>query len=211
MKKILISYAYHQTENTKINLDLFMKKGYYKNNNIIYNIIVSSKNKIEFNFPIYNNINIIYFENEGSGWPSWKYSLDNSNIKNFDYFFFLKDYLNGPYYQGNWIKYVTEKINDMDKLIGLFINYKVNDINHPYLNSGFLCTDKIGIQIFYKTSILSIVKNDIKTYRETILSLNFLKKNYNLVSLTNYSNINWLKDKNLVNIVNRNNLFKIIR
>jgi hypothetical protein len=211
MKKILISYAYHQTENAKINLDLFMKKGYYKNNNIIYNIIVSSKNKIEFNFPIYTNINIIYFENEGSGWPSWKYSLDNSNIKNFDYFFFLKDYLNGPFYQGDWIKYVTEKINDMDKLIGLFINYKLNDINHPYLNSGFLCTDKIGIQIFYKTSILSIVKNDIKTYRETILSLNFLKNNYNLVSLTNYSNINWLKDKNLVNIVNRNNLFKIIR
>jgi len=211
MKKILISYAYHQTENTKKNLELFIKNGYYRDKNIIYNIIVNSKKKINFNFTIHDNINIIYFENEGSGWPAWIYSLKNSDIKNIDFFFFLKDYLNGPYYQGNWIKYVTEKINDMDKLIGLFINYKVNDINHPYLNSGFLCMDKEGINIFYKTAKISIIKNDIKTYRETILSLNFLKNNFNLVSLTNFSDTNWLENVQIKNNINSNDLFKIIR
>lgn len=211
MPRILISYAYHQTENTKKNLELFMKNGYFQDNNIIYNIIVNSKKKIDFSFPIHSNINIIYFENEGSGWPAWKHSLVNSDLQNIDFFLFLKDYLNGPFCQNNWLNYVISKITKTNKLIGLYINYKINDIKHPYLNSGFLCTDKIGIKIFYETSKLLIVKNDIRTYRETLLSFNFLENNYNLVSLTNYSNTNWLKDKEIKNIINQNDLFRIIR
>ena len=58
---------------------------------------------------------------------------------------------------------------------------------------------------------ITIVKKDIRTYRETLLSLNFLENNYNLVSLTNYSNTNWFKDKEIKNIIKSNDLFKIIR
>lgn len=158
MLKYCVLYSYFETNESRINLQFFIKNGLSINNDIFY-IFLINNHKYSVKIPSQKNIKIICRDNIGYDFGSWKQGLESIDIDNFNYFIFMNDTVRGPFLPRyipnniNWYSMFCNLISEKIKLSGLSINYfpwgnKGNDLQH--VQSMMFCTDKTGLAILNK-------------------------------------------------------------
>ena len=177
MKTFCVFYSYFETNKSKINLEFFVKKGINLNENIFYVFLINN-DKISVKIPNQKNIKLIFRDNIGHDFGSWKDGL-NSIKKTFDYFIFMNDTVCGPFLpryipkNNTWYQMFCNLISEKVKLSGLTINYCANkekknfkaylDLalekyklrekkkkGSKHVQSMMFCTDEIGLEILKK-------------------------------------------------------------
>jgi hypothetical protein len=166
---IFISYIYFEKENTKKNLEFFLKHG-LKNN--MYMIINVKDHKISIDINKYNkdnNIKIRKTDNVGFDFGGHRDNLKEINFNDYDYFILMNDSCMGPFYKtGNWYDAFINKnksIVGTIKLHSYFLFITKNSIGkiHEIIKSNK--TDSyincVRIEYFIKRSKLS--KSNVST------------------------------------------------
>lgn len=195
MTKTLVTYCTHV-----INRELlyFIDHGYIKSDNIDFYVCLNG----EFDSAKYNqkckelDMHNLYFynrENTGHDFGGWTYIINLPNddkklYETYDYFIFLNSTCMGPflpvYCTQNWVELFINMINDKVKLIGPTINHY---LGKPHVQSYFICTDKIGLEIGIEKGIFNndVYKNkmDIVFQKEIKFSLEIINAGYNIKSL----------------------------
>tara|TARA_B110000208_G_C11775868_1_gene431998 strand:+ start:311 stop:1063 length:753 start_codon:yes stop_codon:yes gene_type:complete len=155
MVKYCVLYSYFETNESKKNLDFFLKNGISINNDIFYVFLINN-HKYSVKFPNQNNVKIICRDNIGHDFGSWKYGLRSINKDTIDYFIFMNDSVCGPFLPRyipsnlNWYSMFCNLISKKVKLSGLTINYfpwNLQKNNYHHVQSMMFCTDKIGLEI----------------------------------------------------------------
>jgi len=141
-----------ETHDSKKNLQYFLKKGVFDNNEVYY-VIIPVKG-YSTKIPVQDNIIVVEKDNVGYDFGAWATGLRHINTADFDYFIFINDTVRGPFlprYVSNeqkWYVMFCNLINDKVKLSGLSINYLPwNKKGNKHVQSMIFCTDKIGLDI----------------------------------------------------------------
>ena len=105
--KILISYVYHETTNTKENLAFLLRHGVYNNVYILINIKGPTSDEI----PINKNVRVINTKNEGFDYGGHLQNFQHLGdaVYNFDYVVIMNDSACGPFIT-NWYQPFVEKL-----------------------------------------------------------------------------------------------------
>lgn len=171
--EIFISFVYFEKDNTKKNLQFFLKHGLKKNH---YLLINCKSNHFSIDTSAYDNVKVI-MPNENLGF-CMKGHLDNlstiSSFNDFDYFIIMNDSVKGPYFRGlDWEDPFISKINQGFDMCGT-IN------NHGYFN--FLTP--VHVKKFYDF----IKDKPVITYKDAVdIEFGF----HPLGKRTNLTNIKW--------------------
>jgi hypothetical protein len=168
-----VLYSYFENDNSKQNLNFFIKKGITHNKDISFIFIISGP-QCTVEIPDQDNITILSKKNVGYDFGNWKYGLDSINKDAFDYFIFINDTVCGPYlprYISNnttWYSMFCNLLSNKVKLSGLSINYfpwNTSDYKE-HVQSMMFCTDRIGLNILC-ANIFNLDINDYETiYKE---------------------------------------------
>ena len=230
-KKILILYVSHKIND---NLIFFCKHGYIEKDNHTFIFILNNPN-LEINFlPNKKNVRIINRSNTGidfGGWTETLFSKQNNKYlyESYDYFVFINSTVRGPFLSDlhkDWTEIFIDKLNQKTKLVGTSINLMgIGQTVHfcPHVQSMFLVTDRIGLDIGIKNFIFDINKINVNKFdtiikKEMGFSQAILKNGYNIacmipefkdIDFTNNDIINSTNHKRLNNC-NRSNPFKLI-
>jgi len=155
---IFISYVYFEKENTKKNLEFFLKHG-LKNN--MYMIINVKDHKISIDLNKYNknnNIKIRKTDNVGFDFGGHRDNLKEINFNDYDYFILMNDSCIGPFYKtGNWY---DAFINKNKSMVGIHISKKKD-----YIDSWFLFNDRKAIKKIYGF----LNTKSLKTYHDSAM------------------------------------------
>lgn len=213
LRKTAILYCTHLI-NKEFNF--FLDHGYIKSDHIDFYICFNSDLDAEKYNKKYKemDLNNIYFfsrENKGHDFGAWTYllnlTINNDKISNvYDYYFFINSSCMGPflpiYCDKTWVEYFQNMITNKIKLIGPTIN-PFN--GKPHVQSYFMCTDKIGLDIGINKGIF-VDDNVIRTKWELIIdkeigySLEIIKEGYEIKSMLHgQKNINFSKTIDISN------------
>jgi lipopolysaccharide biosynthesis protein len=165
MSKFLITYVYYETKSSIENLNFFIKRGIFENENVYYNFIINS-DSISINIPRFKNVNIIKGDNRGYDFGAFSKSISAIDIKEFDYFIFINDTVRGPflprYVQTPWYELFVSLINDKIKLVGSTINrISLSTPRSPkegsdrHVQSMVFSTDRVGLQLLIEKEIFN--------------------------------------------------------
>lgn len=166
MPKFCVFYSYYETKLSKLNLEFFLENGINLDDNVFYVFLINNHN-CSVKIPNNKNIKVIYRDNIGHDFGSWKDGL-NSIKKTFDFYIFMNDTVNGPFLPRyiptniTWYQMFCNLISEKVKLSGLSINYfpwnnKSDDLKH--VQSMMFCTDKVGLEILNK-NIFNLTSNE---------------------------------------------------
>lgn len=201
MSKYCVLYSYYETKESKKNLAFFLENGVSHNPDISYVFLINN-HKCSVDLPNQENIKLIYRDNIGRDFGSWKQGLDNICTDKYQYFIFMNDTVMGPFLpryiplNAKWYVMFCCLLSDKVKLSGLTINYYPFRMNSPdlqHVQSMMFCTDKIGLEIL-QTQIFnlnlneyhSIFKKSKKDYIKRFeigMSQEIIKKGYELAAL----------------------------
>lgn len=195
MTKTLVIFCTHI-----INRELlfFLDHGIVNSSDIDFYVCLNGN----FNSDTYNariresnisNLTFVNRENVGHDFGGWTYVLnlqkDGKKLyEHYDYFIVLNSTCIGPfipvYCDENWVRLFTNMITDKVKLVGPTINHY---LGKPHVQSYFMCTDKVGLQIGINKGIF-IQNNypnkmDYVFNKEIPFSLEIIKAGYNIASL----------------------------
>jgi len=165
--KTLVVYCTH---NMNQNVDFFLKHGHIQSDDIDfiicfnglenYNIVkqLTEERQNETN----KNVKILVRSNIGLDFGAWSDVLlteDDDKLllyTKYDYFILLNNTCRGPflpsYCVDNWASLFTNLINNEVKLVGPTINFYKGK---PHVQSYFLCTDKIGLELAINNNIIT--------------------------------------------------------
>jgi hypothetical protein len=143
-KKICCFYVYFEKDQSYIeNFDYFLKHAIV--DEMDYFIIVNGECSV--NIPVRSNIKVFRRPNIGYDFGAYSYAIKelknaNSNIMNYDYYFFVNTSVKGPYLRDQskkWYQYFIELFDKPDiKVVGTTINtFKpdgIDDCQHPRSN-----------------------------------------------------------------------------
>jgi len=205
-----VIYAYFEKNGEyRRNLDFFIKKGVYANNeNIDYYIVVNGNT--DYNFPQHKNLKVVYRENTGFDFAGYNYGIQESKKnKEYDYYFFINTSCRGPFLPDyckdiNWLTPFIQLFNKDPtvELAGVTINPLTWSFI-PHVQSYFFVMKQSGL-IFIEDSGLFCKNFDnignVIEYQEIELSLLFLRAGKNISCIIpEYQNLNYsqaLKDLN---------------
>lgn len=167
--KVLIIYAYYETEDARRNLSFFCRHGIAPYRDRHYAIVINGACSIEDQIPKLENVSVLERENKGFDFGAWAHALRELPIARFDYFFFLNSSVTGPFlplYQdtSHWPDLFTDLIDDRVKLSGITINVYGGD---PIVQSMMLATDKIGLELLIDNEIFT--GNDEDVTKEAVI------------------------------------------
>lgn len=213
-RKTLIIYATHKISE---NLLFFCRNGYIDDPKYDFVFVFNDPDlKIEF-CPKKENIRIINRENIGLDFGAWtcallSYDLNGKYLyETYDYFILINSTVRGPflplYYDkriyGYWPELFISKLNNDVKLVGTTVNIMKtweSIMLFPHIQSMFLVTDRIGLDIGIKNKIfdlnnIKMDKTDIIYTKEVGLSKLIIENGYNITSmLSAYKNIDFRKN-----------------
>lgn len=179
IKKYLITFCYFETDNSKINLKYFLKKGLIKSDEVFFIFII--KGLLSINIPEYENVKIIKTDNEGYDFGGYTDALNYVNINDYDFYIFLNDSVRGPfiplYCDDPWYKYFTSKLSNDVILSGSTINSKPigkDYIQCKHIQSCSFCLNKKGIGLLYKENFFDkekLLSYDIKNKKSEKIRL----------------------------------------
>jgi len=217
-------YCYYEENESKDNLEFFIKNGIYNNLQYQYVIIINNE-KCSVNIPEYSNIKIIKRSENNTDLFTYKLILkllDNNYLSFFDRFYFINSSCIGPFMSNisniSWIDSMNLLLCDYD-LIGPVVEipndnhgFKVLNINSnkniPFIHTYFFGLNKFGFQILQKIfdeievdNKLFIIHNTERKITSSILINNgkirsFLTrfKNVDLNDPKNWKSSLWNKD-----------------
>lgn len=207
--KIHISYVYHQSPRSDYNFSYFLDNELKYKPNIFYTIVVNGF-KCSFEIPKLDNCRVIYKDNTGYDFGGHNVALKKlgTDIKSFDYFFFMNCGVIGPILKNkseNWYNRFTDKFNERVKLVGTTI-VCIPKKNHPIwvvgpCVEGFcFCLDRQGLDLVLKDGTIfynHANKTDAIHKGEYSLSRCITRAGYTIdCMLTKYNNIDWLNPAN---------------
>lgn len=160
--KILIIYAYYETDEARRNLSFFCRHGIAPYRNRQHLVVINGKCSIEEQIPALENVRVIRRDNKGFDFGGWAHALRSVPIEKFDYFFFLNSSVTGPFlplYQDSfqWTEVFIGLLNARVKLAGITINVFRGD---PIVQSMFLATDRVGLELLIRNGIFTGNDND---------------------------------------------------
>lgn len=202
--KTLILYTFHQYND---NVEFFLKHALINNPNYTYLIII---NNPSFTIPIQipDYITVINRNNIGYDFGAWSYGLFNFNYIDYDYFIFINSTIKGPFFPvwshtKDWIDIFTSLIDDQHKLVGPMIG--IYD-NKPHVQSMFMVTDQVGLNIgmqnrIFTQDIYDMEKLTLIKTKEIGFSTAILSFGYNIKCLLQaFNNIDFRQPLNYINI-----------
>lgn len=148
--RLLILYAYYDTEDAQRNLSFFCRHGITPDRNRDYVIVVNGDTcKVEKQIPKFENVRVLKRHNKGFDFGAWAHALRHVAVDQFDFFFFLNSSVTGPFvplYQDgtDWPSTFLAMLSDTVKLAGITINVWQGD---PIVQSMFLATDRTGLKV----------------------------------------------------------------
>ena len=188
--KILVLYAYHESEGARKNLDFFNRYGLYRTSDVTYFLMVNGSRCSVRLSQRWSGVE--FRENTGLDFGAWYHSLQRFDLNQYDYFIFINDTVKGPFKNKDWIRSFISLINDQNKLAGITINCVPGGFAAPYgrrtaphVQSMLLCTDKIGLSILYPQVISPQMmdKSDTILYKEIGASMAILRAGYNITCI----------------------------
>src|SRR3990172_4809489 len=151
MMKNLVSYAYYETEQSKYNLEFFIRVGVFEDDNTLFVIVINGE---DCSVELPNYCVIIKRPNVGYDFGAHSAALDHVHNRNlsFDYYIFINCSVIGPflptYYKGKWPEIFTSRINNKVKLVGTTISCVRNPkATGPMVGGYFFATDNVGLKV----------------------------------------------------------------
>ena len=164
----LVLYVYYDAPATAVNLDFFSRFG-MDNPDCYYMLIINGGDCRVPISPSWNQV--LRRPNQGVDFGGWFDALEHhkTHLDKFDRFIFLNDTVRGPFGDRDWVNTFSRLITDKVKLVGLSINgldpwvnmywsnwmlrrhFGRDDVAH--VQSMFMVTDKIGLDILYPAVI----------------------------------------------------------
>lgn len=209
LNKKLVLYAYHESEESKINLEFFCKHGMYEDAHYI--LIINGN---ECSVPINSKWNLtLKRENIGLDFGAWYCGLQAIDINNYNYFIFLNDTIRGPFYNASnvgrnkyWIQtFINLLKQDKVKLAGLTINcYKGKEgLRYgysfiPHVQTMLWCVDREGLDMIYPSLINEKVYDKIETVsiKEIGISQKMIQHGYNISCILEPYQVDYTKENN---------------
>jgi hypothetical protein len=183
LTKILVSYAYYETDDARRNLSFFCRHGITPDRNRQFIVVINGGCTIEDQIPRFENVVVLKRENKGFDFGGWAHALRQVQLDQFDYFFFINSSVTGPFLPGyqdthRWPELFTSKLNDRVKLVGTTINaYGGN----PHVQSMFLAMDRVGLDLLIRNGIFTDNDKDgtklDTVFRREIRSSNIITDN----------------------------------
>lgn len=169
MPKILIIYAYFETDGARRNLGFFCRHGISPDRDRQHVIVVNGQCSIEDQIPKLDNVLILRRGNTGFDFGAWAHALQHVRFDQFDYFFLLNSSVTGPFvplYDDTlrWPLLFIGMLNDRVKLAGITINVFGGQ---PIVQSMFLATDRVGLHLLVSQGIFT--GNDGDATKETVI------------------------------------------
>lgn len=167
--KILIIYAYYETDDARRNLGFFCRHGISPDRDRQHVIVVNGSCSIEDQIPKLENVLVLRRGNTGFDFGAWAHGLQQVSIEQFDYFLLLNSSVTGPFvplYEEafRWPILFISMLNDRVKLAGITINVFNGQ---PVVQSMFLATDSVGLHLLISHGIFT--KNDADTTKEAVI------------------------------------------
>lgn len=160
--KIVLIYAYYETDVSKYNLSFFIKK---LRNNIDYIFIVNGFT-CSIKIPEKENITVVRRENTGFDFGAYRVGIDMAKEKDYQFYFFVNCGVFGPILpcyseDSDWTQIFTSKINDVVKVVGTIIYHPdtcpIPQGNIPAVEGYFFCTDRPTVELLLtKTDVFTI-------------------------------------------------------
>ncbi len=204
MKKTLLLYLYKENDDTKINLDFFVKHGVTESDDITFKFLI---NDFVCTVPIpqYENISIIKKSNSFD-LSSYHVGLEPADIENFDYFIFMNSSCIGPFLptfiDGPWHQSMLTLLDHEVKLVGPVVeippddlgakciknfNYiQPNDQHIPFIHTYMFATDKIGLAVLKGYGVFidgEIDQLDLIQKYERLISSAIINEGFKIKSL----------------------------
>jgi lipopolysaccharide biosynthesis protein len=219
MSKIAVVYAYYEkNEEYRKNLEFFVKKGIYANdNNIDYFIVVNGETN--YSFPQYSNLKVFFRENEGFDFAGYNAGIEESRRtgKHYDYYTFINTSCRGPFlpdYCNNmkWTEpflRLFEKDQNI-KMVGPTINMLTWSFR-PHVQSYFFMLKNDALNYVKSVGLFDNKFSemvDVINKQEVELSLLLLRRGWNISSIIpEWQNINYSQ---LLNQLNENGCYSSI-
>jgi len=172
--KTLIFYCYSENNETKKNLNFFVKNGLINDSKYNYIIIINNK-IVTVDIPKYNNVKIIIREENNYDLYTYKCVINtlldkNKNYFNdYKYFYFINSSCIGPFVspiiENNYITLINKKIDNYD-LVGPIIEFPNDKMGYSVLNIN----DNKNIP-FLHTYMFAVNKNGFLTIIELFKDL----------------------------------------
>jgi hypothetical protein len=167
--KILIIYAYFETDGARRNLGFFCRHGIAPDRDRQHVIVMNGQCSIEDQIPKLENVLILRRSNMGFDFGAWAHALQNVLLEQFDYFFLLNSSVTGPFmplYDDafRWPMIFLGMLNDRVKLAGITINVFGGQ---PIVQSMFLVTDRVGLHLLVSHGIF--MGNDGDSTKEAVI------------------------------------------
>lgn len=155
--RILIIYAYYETDDSRRNLGFFCRHGITQDKDRQHVIVVNGACTVEDQIPKFENVKVLKRDNTGFDFGAWAHAFRHVQRDQFDYFILLNSSVTGPFlpsYQdaSRWPERFTAMLNDRVKLAGITINVFHGD---PIVQSMVLATDKIGIELLFNNGMFT--------------------------------------------------------
>ena len=169
MPKLLILYAYFETPDAQRNLGFFCRHGISLDRDRHHMIVVNGTCSIEDQIPKFDNVTVLRRPNKGFDFGAWAHALSTVQLDQFTYFFFLNGSVTGPFlpsYQdaSRWPEVFTALLNDRVKLVGITINGFLG----AHVQSMFLATDRIGLDLLVHNGIFTGNDKDLRKYEDVV-------------------------------------------
>lgn len=212
MTKIVISYAYFETDVAKYNFEFFASNELKWRDDIDY-IIVINGHKCSVRIPSLPNVTVIQRENIGFDFGAYNAACEyiEKNEKTYDYFVFLNSGVFGPvmpHYSNqfllnfHWSSIFINKINHFVKLVGTtIVCLPMKDAGGygPKIEGFFFATDSTGYRVLREKGTIfqdHATKHSAIVNGEYGLSRAILESGFTIdCMLTAYQGIDW-KNKN---------------
>jgi hypothetical protein len=167
--KILVVYAYYETEGARRNIGFFCRHGISPDRDRQHVIVVNGECTIEDQIPKFENVMVLKRGNTGFDFGAWAHALQHVTIEQFDYFFLLNSSVTGPFVPSyedtsQWPARFIGMLNDRVKLAGITINVYHGQ---PIVQSMFLVTDSAGLQLLVSHGIFT--GNDGDASKEAVI------------------------------------------
>lgn len=181
MGKTLCIYALHEYN---LNLEYFIKHALVDDPEVDFYFVVNNPT-LKLTVP---KGKVVNRENKNFDFGGWSQVLLTDDLyKQYDYFILVNSTVRGPFYplwyeERNWIKLFTSKITPDLKLFGIMIG---NETAKPHVQSMFLVTDKVGMDIgitggIFKLDEPSVSAKEIINKKEIGYSTLIMEKGYNI-------------------------------
>lgn len=212
VNKTCVLYCYYETDETRKNLEFFVKNGVFDSDSYTY-IFIINNNTCSVNFPTYKNIQVLKRAENETDLQSYKWAITElekgsaSFFQGFSNIYFINSSCIGPFMptvcDKNWIEHFNAVSHGID-LIGPVIEFPPDtkgydalsiksDKNIPFIHTYMFGTSTKGFEVV--KSVLfdmkpDINKDDIVNIVERKLTSSVLTKGYKIKSLlTRFKNV----------------------